>query len=167
VPPQLPSLLTVWVAAGIAAEVLDAALVDVDERVAVVKVDVTALVLVVVLDAALVDVEVLDAALVDVEVLDAALVDVEVLDAALVDVEERVAVEVTAVLVLVVDGTARLELELVTDEELDTTLDEEESREDDGATVEDWLSVAEDATEEDTLTEDPQRPNSGLQPVPQ
>jgi hypothetical protein len=157
VPPQLPSLLTVWVAAGIAAEVLDAALVDVDERVAVVKVDVTALVLVVVLDAALVDVEVLDTAL----------VDVEVLDAVLLDVEERVAVEVAAVLVLVVDGTARLELELVTDEELDTTLDEEESREDDGATVEDWLSVAEDATEEDTLTEDPQRPNSGLQPVPQ
>ena len=66
----------------------------------------------------------------------------------------------------VVDRAA--ELELATDEELGTTNEgEEEIMVDDGATVEDWLTAAEGATEEEALTDDPQVPNSGLQPVPQ
>lgn len=83
-------------------------------------------------------------------------------------------------LIPVVGGAA--ELELATDEELDTTDKNEEEmvddgarveddwltvEETDGATVKDWLSVAEEATEEEALTEDPQVPNKALQPVPQ
>jgi hypothetical protein len=104
-------------------------------------------------------------------------VAVEVRVAPTVEVAERVVVvmvdertaEIEEVEGLgVVDRAAGLELELTTDEELDTT-DEarEETTVDDGATVEDWLTAAEEATEGEALTDVPHVPNSGLQPVPQ